>query len=218
VVLSQTDIPKKMQQAPLRVVEFRIPMPLTADEYEVGSYWSCKNVVPVRCVLHLCLLFVCLLVLFCFCFFFFFFFFFFFSSFLSHGTDLHAVELQEKASAGSTGIKQSVREFFENADAEDPRFVVGWCLIRLTNENRMEEGWKREKVNYFGSHLPAVLRGLAPEGALSVSETSYDCFPYRKSIFRSGERFCMERGLVAFLIVVFAKIIWATAFIWKWSK
>jgi hypothetical protein len=76
----------------------------------------------------------------------------------------------KKASAGSTGIKQTVREFFENADAEDPR---------------MEEGWKREKVNYFGSHLPVVLRGLAPEGALSVTETSYDCFPYRKSIFRS---------------------------------
>ncbi len=103
--------------APLRIVEFRIPMPLTAgekflfvscvfadscpflcsDEYQIGSYWSY----------------------------------------------LHAVELQQRSNSG-TGIKQHVRQHFEDADAQDPR---------------MEEGWKREKTNFFGSHLPAVLRG-----------------------------------------------------------
>ena len=40
-----------------------------------------------------------------------------------------------------------------------------------------------------------VLRGLAPEGSLAVVEQSWDCFPFKKSIFRSeymGDAFYLE--------------------------
>lgn len=119
-------------KAPLRCMEFRIPMPMTLDEYEIGSYWSY----------------------------------------------LRAVELQE--ASGSAGVHQTLREAFEDEDATDPRLEAGVC--------------RRKHIN-FGSHIPAVLRGLAPEGALNVVEESVDAFPYRRSVFRSeylGDSFHLE--------------------------
>ncbi len=94
-------------------------MPVTLDEYEIGSYWSY----------------------------------------------LRAVELQEAASAGSTGVTMTAKEEFEHDDPEDPR---------------MEAGVRRVKTINFGSHIPAILRGLAPDGALNVTEESFDSFPFRR--------------------------------------
>jgi hypothetical protein len=115
----------------LRCVEYRIPVPLTLDEYQIGIDYA------------------------------------YFSG----------IKEQMGTGAGVTLLER--REFEE----DDPKDI------------RMEAGTYRRKENQFGHHLPAILRGLAPEGSLAVIEESWDCFPYKKSVFKSaymGESFYLE--------------------------
>ena len=115
----------------LRCVEYRIPVPLSLDEYQIGIDYA------------------------------------YFSG------------IKEQMGSGA-GVTLLERHEFETEEPVDPR---------------MEAGMYRKKENQFGQHLPAILRGLAPEGSTAVVEESWDCFPFKRSVFTSefmGESFYLE--------------------------
>lgn len=105
----------------MRCIEYRIPMPLSLEEYEVGSTYA------------------------------------------------YLRSIEEQLGTGA-GVELLERREFEEEEPED---------------GRMEAGVYRRKKNQFGQHLPTILSSLAPEGSLYVVEESWDCFPFKKSVFKS---------------------------------
>jgi hypothetical protein len=74
------------------------------------------------------------------------------------------------------------REFFNNDNDDE--------------DGRLDEGVYRRQALNFGTFYPALLRALVPDGALELTEESWENFPYRRAVYKSPllgpERFHVE--------------------------